>query len=214
MADVRVHVLSIRDNAEDETLIQKIWGTDPEIALTHVVCGAEALEYLQTPERKLPNLILLAWRFNENQLTALETLSALKADGALRPVPVVVLAGKLKPIEIHELYEHQISCIFEMPAAAPDLRRILKNVKNLWLNGARLPYEQQTLYQREVRLSEREIQVLRLTAEDLGIKQIAFKLGISAKTVEFHRRSIMDRLGVQGTAGMVRYAIKTRLLEP
>ena len=65
---VRWHVLSIRDNALDEQLIEAIWGSDQEIELAHVPCGVEGLTYLQTEDRKIPNLILLAWRFQESPL--------------------------------------------------------------------------------------------------------------------------------------------------
>jgi len=205
-------VLSIRDNPLDAQLIETIWGSDPEIELAHVPCGVEGLAYLQTEDRKIPNLILLAWRFQESQMSAAETLAALKADAALRPVPVIVLAGRLTPFQIQELYANQVSCVFEMPTAVGALEVILRTLKDLWLNSARLPYERQS-YQSEVSLTDREMKIVGLLAEDLTAKEIGFKLGISVKTVEFHRQSIRRRLGVAGIAGIVRYAVRNRLIE-
>ena len=63
-------------------------------------------------------------------------------------------------------------------------------------------------------LSHRQLQILTMIAEDLTSKQIAWRLGVSFKTVEFHRINIKQKLGVNGIAGMVRYAIRTGLLEP
>lgn len=209
---VRWHVLSIRDNPLDAQLIETIWGSDPEIELAHVPCGVEGLAYLQTEDRKIPNLILLAWRFQESQMSAAETLAALKADAALRPVPVIVLAGRLTPFQIQELYVNQVSCVFEMPSAVQALEVVLRTLKDLWLNSARLPYERQS-YQSEVSLTDREMKIVGLLAEDLTAKEIGFKLGISVKTVEFHRQSIRRRLGVAGIAGIVRYAVRNRLIE-
>ena len=209
---VRWHVLSIRDNPLDAQLIETIWGSDPEIELAHVPCGVEGLAYLQTEDRKIPNLILLAWRFQESQMSAAETLAALKADAALRPVPVIVLAGRLTPFQIQELYANQVSCVFEMPSAVGALKVVLRTLKDLWLNSARLPYERQS-YQSEVSLTDREMKIVGLIAEDLTAKEIGFKLGISVKTVEFHRQSIRKRLGVEGMAGIIRYAIRNRLIE-
>ena len=211
--EVRCHVLSIRDNPQDQQLIEKTWGSDPEIELVHVPCGVEGLAYLQTEGRKLPNLILLAWRFQKSQMSAAETLAAVKTDAALRPVPVIVLAGQLTPFQIQELYANQVSCVFEMPGASEELEAVLRTLKDLWLNRARLPSEQQSSYQREVSLTDREREIVRLTAEDLTEKEIGFKLGISAKTVEFHRQSIRKRLGVAGIAGIIRYAIRNGLIE-
>src|SRR5690242_2445951 len=134
---VRCHVLSMRDDPQDEQLIEKTWGSDPEIEITHAPCGIEGLAYLQTEGRKLPNLILLAWRSQESQLSAVETLTALKADAALRAVPVIVLAGLLTPFQIQELYTNQVSCVFEMPSSVEALEAVLHTLKDLWLNSAR-----------------------------------------------------------------------------
>jgi CheY-like chemotaxis protein len=133
-------ILSIRDNPPDERLIEEVWGSHSEVALIHVDCGLAALEYMRKPGRKLPNLILLAWRFRENHMSALETVAALKADDAFRAVPVIVLAGKLSPSQIQALYAQQVSCVFEMPGTVDELERILLTLKDLWLNSARLPY--------------------------------------------------------------------------
>lgn len=53
------------------------------------------------------------------------------------------------------------------------------------------------------RLSCRETQVVDLTAAGLSSADIASKLGISVNTVEFHRRRIMQKLGVSNAAEMV-----------
>ena len=62
-------------------------------------------------------------------------------------------------------------------------------------------------------LTERECEVLRLIASGLTNRQIADKLFISIKTVETHRSNILQKLDVHTTADLVKYAIKTGLLE-
>jgi len=62
-------------------------------------------------------------------------------------------------------------------------------------------------------LTGRESEILRLIASGLTNKQIANKLFISIKTVDTHRTNIMQKLDVHTTADLVRYAIKTGLLE-
>lgn len=62
-------------------------------------------------------------------------------------------------------------------------------------------------------LSARERQVLQLVAEGQTTKEIAYTLGISFKTAESHRTRIMAKLGIHETAGLVRYAIRNRLIE-
>lgn len=62
-------------------------------------------------------------------------------------------------------------------------------------------------------LTERECEVLRLIASGLTNRQIAAKLFISIKTVETHRSNILQKLDVHTTADLVKYAIKTGLLD-
>jgi DNA-binding NarL/FixJ family response regulator len=62
------------------------------------------------------------------------------------------------------------------------------------------------------RLTPRQREVLRLTAEGNSTKQIALLLNISVKTVETHRMLLTDRLDIHHTAGLVRYAIRTGLI--
>ena len=53
------------------------------------------------------------------------------------------------------------------------------------------------------RLSDREKQVVSLTAMGLSAAEMASRLGISANTVEFHRRRIMQKLNVANAAEMI-----------
>jgi DNA-binding NarL/FixJ family response regulator len=57
------------------------------------------------------------------------------------------------------------------------------------------------------RLTSRQREVLQLVAEGKTTKEIAFALNISVKTVEFHRSSVMDQLGLRTTAELTRYAL-------
>jgi DNA-binding NarL/FixJ family response regulator len=63
------------------------------------------------------------------------------------------------------------------------------------------------------RLSPRQTQILKLLANGNSTKQIALDLGISSKTVETHRTALMERIGVRDIAGLVRYALKSGLID-
>ena len=63
-------------------------------------------------------------------------------------------------------------------------------------------------------LTARQREILQLIAESLGTKEIAFRLGVSTKTVETHRKQLMDRLNIHDVAGLVRYAIRTGVVSP
>ena len=61
-------------------------------------------------------------------------------------------------------------------------------------------------------LTPRQREVLQLVAEGKSSKEIAIALGISVKTVEFHRSSLMDELGLRTTAELTRYAVSNGII--
>jgi DNA-binding NarL/FixJ family response regulator len=65
-----------------------------------------------------------------------------------------------------------------------------------------------------VELTTRERQVLQLVGEGRSTKQVAALLGISVKTADSHRAKLMYKLDIHLVAGLVRYAIRSGLIEP
>jgi DNA-binding NarL/FixJ family response regulator len=63
-------------------------------------------------------------------------------------------------------------------------------------------------------LTPRQREVLQLVAEGYSNKEIAGRLQVALKTVETHRTELMERLGIHGVAGLVRYAIQVGLVRP
>lgn len=61
-------------------------------------------------------------------------------------------------------------------------------------------------------LSPRQREILQLIAEGNSSKEIAYRLGISSKTVDTHRAQIMERLGIQNVQGLVKLAMRTGLV--
>ncbi|MNS20959.1 Oxygen regulatory protein NreC [compost metagenome] len=63
------------------------------------------------------------------------------------------------------------------------------------------------------KLTDREREILRLIAEGHTNAQIAQMLVISVRTVESHRAHIMEKLGIQTRAELVKYALRKGLLD-
>jgi two-component system response regulator NreC len=61
------------------------------------------------------------------------------------------------------------------------------------------------------RLTRRELQVLQLIADGNSTKEIAATLEVSVKTIETHRKQVMDKLGIRSTAGLTKYCIREGL---
>ena len=57
------------------------------------------------------------------------------------------------------------------------------------------------------RLTPRRREILRLIAESKTTKDIADRLGVSPKTVEFHRIRLMNQLEIHDVPGLVRFAL-------
>jgi DNA-binding NarL/FixJ family response regulator len=62
-------------------------------------------------------------------------------------------------------------------------------------------------------LSPREREVLQLLAEGKSTKDMADILNVSVKTVESHRKQIMDKLGLRSVAELTKYAIREGLTQ-
>jgi DNA-binding NarL/FixJ family response regulator len=61
-------------------------------------------------------------------------------------------------------------------------------------------------------LSPRQVEVLRLIVLGESTPEIARRLGLSVKTIQTHRAELMRRLDIHDISGLVRYAVKVRLL--
>lgn len=59
-----------------------------------------------------------------------------------------------------------------------------------------------------IKLTPREVEVLRMVAEEYSNQEIANTLFISPRTVDTHKRNLLEKLGLKNTAGLVKYAIQ------
>jgi DNA-binding NarL/FixJ family response regulator len=64
------------------------------------------------------------------------------------------------------------------------------------------------------RLSAREREIVQLVAQGHSNKDVAEALGISVRTAETHRASVLRKLNLDSIAALVRYAIRNKMIEP
>jgi two-component system response regulator NreC len=62
-------------------------------------------------------------------------------------------------------------------------------------------------------LSRREIEILTLICKEYSNSEIAEKLFLSVSTVETHRKNLIAKLGVNNTVGLVKFALKNKLID-
>lgn len=61
-------------------------------------------------------------------------------------------------------------------------------------------------------LTKREKEIIKLISNEYTNQEIADKLFISARTVDTHRRNLLQKLGVKNTAGLVKFAMQNEML--
>ncbi len=66
----------------------------------------------------------------------------------------------------------------------------------------------------ECPLTARQREIVRLLADGCSSKQIAAALNLSVRTVDTHRKNIMAKLGLTSLAALVRYAVRTGIVQP
>lgn len=133
-------------------------------------------------------------------------------------------------VTMHDEYHH-ISSLLEAGAAG----YLLKNTRQDELIEAIMTvYQGRNYYSNEVKdiivesmsrspnstikiqqakLTEREIQIVKLIATEHTTQEIADKLYISLYTVESHRKNIMRKTDTRNMAGLIKYALKAGVIE-
>lgn len=82
---------------------------------------------------------------------------------------------------------------------------ILQELVNPEVNRTNVP--------EDVHITERELEVLKLIVNEYTNQEIADKLFVSVRTVDAHRRNLLQKTGAKNTAGLVKYALQNNLLE-
>jgi DNA-binding NarL/FixJ family response regulator len=65
----------------------------------------------------------------------------------------------------------------------------------------------------DIKLTNRELEVIRLIGKELKNSEIAEKLFINVRTVDRHRENIRSKINVKNTSGIIMFAVRNNLLE-
>lgn len=169
----------------------------PEVVVMDIAMpqlnGIEATRQILSAQPSTKVLILSA--YSEDAYVSLVT--AIGAAGYL----VKQSSAKVLPEAIRKVHAGK-TCFSPIIA-----KRLNHQHRRAYARGD-LRYDQKTFA-----LTSREVEVLQLVAEGKANKETAQELGISIKTVEKHRQSLMEKLNIHDTAGLTRHAIATGIIE-
>jgi CheY-like chemotaxis protein len=137
-----VEILLVEDNPGDARLTQEALKEGKVNNALHIVQdGVEAMAFLRGEGRYAnaarPDLILLD--LNLPRKGGREVLEELKADPALRVIPVVVLTTSSSDEDILKSYHLQANCYITKPVGFNEFMDIIRSIENFWLTMVSLP---------------------------------------------------------------------------
>jgi DNA-binding NarL/FixJ family response regulator len=160
----------------------------PHIALVDITLpGTDGLELIKLMLSEQPKLRILVVSMHDESLYALRSLRAGAKGYLMKAEALEQIVSALRKIVAGDLY---VTPRFSE-------RLVFRAIQSLE-DGLGSPVD---------RLSDRELEVLRLLGKGLGTRDIAKTLHLSVKTIETHRAHIKEKLGFKEAAEMVRFAI-------
>jgi FixJ family two-component response regulator len=122
-------------------------------------------------------------------------------------VPLIVLTGHADvPVAVQSMKAGAFDFI-EKPCSPQLLLETVQGALRQCEQLRRQQEETRAVLKRFAGLTPRERQVMRLVVDGVSNKNIASKLKLSEKTVEFHRSKVMSKMGAESVADLVRQSI-------
>jgi len=135
-------ILLVEDNPGDVRLTREAFAGSVLVGRLEVVGdGEEAMRYLYRIGRyaaaRIPDVVLLD--LNLPRKDGREVLAEMRADPALKLVPVVVLTTSDAPTDVEKSYELHANCYVRKPAEYASFIETLRRIEHYWLRTATLP---------------------------------------------------------------------------
>ena len=137
-----IEILLVEDNPGDVRLTQEaLRGAKVKVILSVVNDGVEAMAYLRQEGKykdvSRPDLILLD--LNMPRKNGHEVLSEMKADDALKQIPVVVLTVSKSDEDIIKSYNLHANCFITKPVDLIQFLNVVRSIEDFWLTVVKLP---------------------------------------------------------------------------
>lgn len=177
-----------------KALIENINRYKPHIVLLDIeMPDMDGVETTRVLHEKFPGIKIIALTMHSEEAFIFEMI----ANGAHGFVPK------------HKTVEELVDAIYSVMETG---RYYNDNIASAMINGSRgLLNSMRAL---PSQLTEKEREILKEICAQKTNKEIADELGVSVRTVENHRNSILYKTGTRNSAGLVVYAIKHKLISP
>ena len=137
-----INILLVEDNPGDVRLTQEALKEGKVLNQMSVAKdGVEAMEFLhrtgEYAEAERPDLILLD--LNLPRMDGREVLAEIKADKALRRIPVVILTTSKAEEDVLKTYDLHANCYITKPVDLDQFISVVEAINNFWLTIVKLP---------------------------------------------------------------------------
>ena len=176
--------------------------------------GEQVLKYLRINKEERIDLVITD--INMPKMDGVELNSAIKKE--FPQIKTLVVSMLEDPKKIKVLTEANVNGYISKNAEKGELLKAIKSI----LEGENYfsPRIKQVLMEAmfseksetEISLSKREVEVLKLIAQEFTTQEIADQLFLSKHTIESYRKNLISKLGVRNLAGLTRYTIEKGLL--
>jgi FixJ family two-component response regulator len=137
--------------------------------------------------------------------SGLDLQAELRQLGSQLPVVIITAHGGVS--SARAAFQANAVDFIEKPFDEADLRAAIDRGLEKELGRVRRAAAESEETLNLAKLTRREREVLDLAGKGLHAKEIARALGISPRTVEVHKASLMDKLGARNVAELVRFAL-------
>lgn len=193
---------------------------EPHIGIDIEAEASDGKEVLEILEKKLIDLIIMD--INMPEMDGIEATRRVKEK--YPDVRVLALTMSNDDLHIRQMIQAGASGYIMKSAG----RSELKDAVNAIMNGKHYFSDEAThsimmdlvkgkgnpSSSEPVHITDRELEILELIVKEHTNQEIGEKLFISSRTVDAHRRNLLQKTGARNTAGLVKYAFQHNIISP
>lgn len=186
------------------------------------ICG-EAADYpslLKELNKQEPHIIITDIKLG-GSMTGIEIAALIKKD--FPSVKILMLSGNTEDHYVLAAIKAGATGFLPKDCGKEEFLAAVKSVYygQTWFGETISPviidqYVRQSVHHitdQQKPLSQREMEIVHCLCDGLTSKEIGEKLFISSRTAESHKNNILEKLGVQNTVELVKYAIREKWIE-
>lgn len=190
-------VALVGEATDGETLMQVLRSKTPDVVLMDVsmprMNGIEATKKIRS---QYPEMKILGLTMYDDAISISEMMKAGASGYLLKTTGKSELINAITRVQQGEKYlSNEVS---------------MKLIERMFDGNIQEEYSRTA---RKADITKRELDIIRLIAQEMTNAEIAKKLNNSPMTIITHRKNLLRKLGVKNTAGLVKYAVQNGLLE-